>query len=124
MAFCQAEGIVLEVRCCFALKTVHSGRLIALLPFPSLVGGDIRLGPACPPPLQAYSPLAKAQKLADPTVAGIAQRLGVTPAQVLIRCVKNGGGEGDTARQGGALVVKAGHMECLPHGHSVPQRGD
>lgn len=41
--------------------------------------------PACRPP-QAYSPLAKAQKLADPTVAAIAQRLGVTPAQVLIRC--------------------------------------
>ncbi|KAI7840058.1 hypothetical protein COHA_006189 [Chlorella ohadii] len=45
VAFCQAEGIVME----------------------------------------AYSPLAKAQKLAEPTVAGIAQRLGVTPAQVLIR---------------------------------------
>lgn len=34
---------------------------------------------------QAYSPLAKAQKLQDPTVGSIAQRLGVTPAQVLIR---------------------------------------
>lgn len=35
--------------------------------------------------LEAYSPLAKAQKLQDPTVGGIAQRLGATPAQVLIR---------------------------------------
>ncbi|PSC75258.1 Aldo keto reductase [Micractinium conductrix] len=33
----------------------------------------------------AYSPLAKAQKLSDLTIAGIAQRMGVTPAQVLIR---------------------------------------
>ena len=35
--------------------------------------------------LEAYSPLAKAQKLGDPVVGGIAQRLGVSPAQVLIR---------------------------------------
>lgn len=35
--------------------------------------------------LEAYSPLAKARKLEDPTVGAIAQRLGVSPAQVLIR---------------------------------------
>ncbi|WIA19346.1 hypothetical protein OEZ85_003977 [Tetradesmus obliquus] len=35
--------------------------------------------------LQAYSPLAKASKLNDPTVAAIAQRRNKTPAQVLIR---------------------------------------
>lgn len=34
---------------------------------------------------QAYSPLAKGRKLEDPVVGGIAARLGVTPAQVLIR---------------------------------------
>lgn len=43
----------------------------------------VRLHAVHPP--QAYSPLAKAQKLQDPLVAGIAQRLAVTPAQVLIR---------------------------------------
>ena len=41
--------------------------------------------PPPPPPTQAYSPLAKARKLEDPTITAIAQRLGVTPAQVLIR---------------------------------------
>ncbi|PNH11932.1 Prostaglandin F synthase [Tetrabaena socialis] len=35
--------------------------------------------------VQAYSPLSKGAKLADPTVVGVAQRLGVTPAQVMIR---------------------------------------
>ncbi|KAL4859666.1 putative oxidoreductase [Chlorella vulgaris] len=35
--------------------------------------------------LEAYSPLAKAQKLGDPVVRQVAERLGVTPAQVLLR---------------------------------------
>ena len=37
--------------------------------------------------LEAYSPLVKGktQQLGDPVVGGIAQRLGVSPAQVLIR---------------------------------------
>jgi diketogulonate reductase-like aldo/keto reductase len=34
--------------------------------------------------VQAYSPLAKAAKLGDPVVGGIAARLGITAAQVLI----------------------------------------
>ena len=34
--------------------------------------------------LQAYSPLAKASRLADPVVNLIAQKIGVTPAQVLV----------------------------------------
>ena len=33
---------------------------------------------------EAYSPLAKAQKLMDPTITAVAHRLGVTSAQVLI----------------------------------------
>ena len=35
--------------------------------------------------VQAYSPLVKAQKLKDRTVTRVAQDLGRTPAQVLIR---------------------------------------
>lgn len=35
--------------------------------------------------IQAYSPLAHGEKLADPTVSAIARKHGVTPAQVLIR---------------------------------------
>jgi diketogulonate reductase-like aldo/keto reductase len=34
--------------------------------------------------VEAYSPLAKAHKLTDPTVAAIAHRVGATPAQVMI----------------------------------------
>lgn len=37
------------------------------------------------PLMQAYSPLAKGQKLDDPTVKQLAQKLNVTPAQLLIR---------------------------------------
>lgn len=37
------------------------------------------------PLIQAYSPLAKGQKLDDPTVKQLAQKLNVTPAQLLIR---------------------------------------
>jgi diketogulonate reductase-like aldo/keto reductase len=35
--------------------------------------------------VEAYSPLTKGRRLADPTVAGIAAEVGRTPAQVLIR---------------------------------------
>ncbi|GAB4818048.1 hypothetical protein N2152v2_005094 [Parachlorella kessleri] len=35
--------------------------------------------------LQAYSPLCKGRQLEHPTVVGLAQKLGVTPAQLLIR---------------------------------------
>ena len=42
--------------------------------------------PPSGPPCQAYSPLSKGHKLSDPRVAGVAARLGVTPAQVMIRC--------------------------------------
>ena len=35
--------------------------------------------------VEAYSPLTKGRRLADPTVAGIATEVGRTPAQVLIR---------------------------------------
>ncbi|KAG2437733.1 hypothetical protein HYH02_011110 [Chlamydomonas schloesseri] len=35
--------------------------------------------------VEAYSPLSKGAKLADARVAGVAQRLGVSPAQVMIR---------------------------------------
>jgi diketogulonate reductase-like aldo/keto reductase len=35
--------------------------------------------------LQAYSPLAKAQRLADPTLRGVAERHGRTTAQVMLR---------------------------------------
>jgi diketogulonate reductase-like aldo/keto reductase len=34
--------------------------------------------------VEAYSPLAKASKLADPVVGAVAHRLGATPAQVLV----------------------------------------
>jgi diketogulonate reductase-like aldo/keto reductase len=35
--------------------------------------------------IEAYSPLTRGQKLHDPTVTALAQRLGCTPAQVLLR---------------------------------------
>ncbi|KXZ54115.1 hypothetical protein GPECTOR_5g217 [Gonium pectorale] len=35
--------------------------------------------------VEAYSPLSKGSKLADPRVTSVAERLGVTPAQVLLR---------------------------------------
>ncbi|KAG2499444.1 hypothetical protein HYH03_002391 [Edaphochlamys debaryana] len=35
--------------------------------------------------VQAYSPLGKAARLSDPPLAAVAQRLGVSPAQVLVR---------------------------------------
>ncbi len=34
---------------------------------------------------QAYSPLCKARKLEHPVVVALAQKLGITPAQLLIR---------------------------------------
>jgi 2,5-diketo-D-gluconate reductase A len=41
--------------------------------------------------LEAYSPLGTGAQLGDPAVAGIADRLGRTPAQVLLRwCVQRG----------------------------------
>lgn len=41
--------------------------------------------------VEAYSPLAKASRLADPRVGAVAQRLGKTPAQVLLRwCLERG----------------------------------
>jgi 2,5-diketo-D-gluconate reductase A len=41
--------------------------------------------------LEAYSPLGTGRHLDDPTVRGIAARLGRTPAQVLLRwCVERG----------------------------------
>ena len=35
--------------------------------------------------LEAYSPLARGQGLQDPTITGLAERLGRTPAQVMLR---------------------------------------
>ena len=35
--------------------------------------------------VEAYSPLTQARKLADPTIAGVAKKLGKTPAQILLR---------------------------------------
>ena len=41
--------------------------------------------------LEAYSPLGTGRHLADPVVAGIAERIGRTPAQVLLRwCIQRG----------------------------------
>jgi diketogulonate reductase-like aldo/keto reductase len=41
--------------------------------------------------LEAYSPLGTGRHLSDPTVAGIAERVGRTPAQVLLRwCLQRG----------------------------------
>ncbi len=40
--------------------------------------------------MQAYSPLAKGRQMGDPTLQAVAQRLGATPAQVLIRWVRRG----------------------------------
>jgi diketogulonate reductase-like aldo/keto reductase len=41
--------------------------------------------------IQAFSPLGRGEKLSDPVVMGIAEKLGKSPAQVLIRyCLQKG----------------------------------
>lgn len=40
-----------------------------------------------PTNVQAYSPLARGQKLDDPTLAAIAEKLGVTPVQIMVKYV-------------------------------------
>lgn len=62
-----------------ALEASSQGCLEQLLSDPG------SCNPATLPLAQAYSPLAKAQKLGDPVVRQVAERLGVTPAQVLLR---------------------------------------
>jgi hypothetical protein len=36
--------------------------------------------------VQAYSPLVRAKRMADPTLVEVAKKVGATPAQVLVRC--------------------------------------
>lgn len=129
VAFCRQEGIVVEVRCtaCWAvapgtcvraelamaaLARQAAGRALATWPMPA---------PCCRL-AQAYSPLAKAQKLADPMVGAIAQRLGATPAQVLIRWVprRQGQSQGVRHRLPSPLTCPAA---AAPHAGGAFRRG-
>jgi 2,5-diketo-D-gluconate reductase A len=53
---------------------------------------------------EAYSPLGTGRHLADPTVGGIAERLGKTPAQVLLRWA---------LQHGFILLPKSTHKERI-----------
>ncbi len=59
---------------------------------------------------QAWSPLGRGRVLTEPTLAAIAERLGITPAQVVIRW---------HLQLGGSLIPKSTHPERLASNRDV-----
>jgi diketogulonate reductase-like aldo/keto reductase len=72
-AYCATQGIVVEVRSQCAHACWSTQHPLGIEPAANAA------------PAQAYSPLAKAHVLDDPTLGGVARELGVTPAQVMLR---------------------------------------
>ncbi len=52
--------------------------------------------------IEAYSPLTRGRDLADPVIAGVAERVGRTPAQVMLRW---------GIQKGFVVIPKSNHLE-------------